>query len=135
MKDYIKNNIDIVKELLKIDEFIMKEKIDIDSLMEDDFKNDIKFNNSFILYDGNPKTTLNIINSDIKNSLLYPSHSYLGINKFLVSYKDSVYITSDENDFNYQSISDAFDNVFVLNSKEMYEELKNYYPNLKYIEI
>lgn len=135
MKEYIRNNIDIVKELVKIDEAIMKEKIDVDSLIESTKENNFKFTNSFILYDGNPYTTLNIINSDIKNSLLYPNHSFLGINKFLVSFKDNVYLSLEENDYNYQNISDVFDNVFVLNSKEMYENLKPFYPNLKYIEI
>lgn len=136
MKDYIENNIEIVEELIRIDNIIMKEKIDVSNLLNNSSNTtNLTLNNSLIFYDGNPYTTIKIINSDIENSVLYPNSSFLAINKFIVSYKSNNHLSTENNDFKYDKAKDIFENIIVLNDIILYEQLKEIYPKIKYIEI
>jgi len=136
MKDYIENNIEIVKELIKIDSMIMKETINISTLLNNaSNKTNLILNNSLIFYDGNPYITIKLINSDIENCVLYPNDQFIAINKFIVSYKDSNHLSIENNDFKYDKAKDIFDLIIVLNDFILYEQLKEIYPNIKYIEI
>lgn len=136
MKDYIENNIEIVKELIEIDNKIMDEKIDLSHLIKNaDLKSNLKLKNSIIYYDGDPIITLKIINSDIDNCILYPNESFLAINRFIASYKNNNYFCTNKNDFKYQKAKDIFEHIIVLNDKELLEDLSNIYPNIEYIEI
>lgn len=136
MKDYIENNIEIVKELIEIDNKIMHEKIDISNIIENAFsKSNLHLKNSIIYYDGNPIITLKMINSDIENCILYPNESFLAINRFIASYQKNNYLCTNKNDFKYQKVKDIFEHIIVLNDKELYKDLLNIYPNIEYIEI
>lgn len=136
MKDYIENNIEIVKELIKIDHKIMNVKIDIEDLIESsDLNTNLSSSNSLIYYDGNPITTIKLINSNIKNCVLYPNKSFLAINRFIASYKDNNYLCIEENDFKYEKAKEVFEHIIVLNDTILYKELKSIYFNIEYIQI
>lgn len=136
MKDYIETNIEIVKELINIDNKIMNEKIELSNLIEHSFiSSNLVLNNSLIFYDGNPYTTLKLINSNIENSILYPNGNFLAINRFIASYKDNIHLCIEHNDFKYDKAKEVFENIIVLNDKVLYEEIRSIYPTAQYIEI
>lgn len=136
MKDYIENNIEIVKELIEIDARIMKEKIELSGLLEHASKySNLNLNNSLIFYDGDPYITMKLINSDIQNCILYPNGAFLAINRFIVSYKNTNHLCIENNDFKYDKAKEVFEHIIVLNDPILYEELKNIYSNIEYIEI
>jgi len=136
MKDYIETNIEIIKELINIDNKIMNEKIELYNLIEySSISSNLVLNNSLIFYDGNPYTTLKLINSNIENSILYPNGNFLAINRFIASYKDNIHLSLEHNDFKYDKAKEVFENIIVLNDKVLYEEIRSIYPTAQYIEI
>lgn len=135
MKKLIENNLEIVKELLKIDNHIMKSNLKVEDLLLHSLdKTSYSFTASLIFYDGDPITTIKLANSDIQNSILYPNHSYLGINQFLIS-NSVLNLSLLKNDFKYEYAQDVFDHIIVINAKEAFEEIKKHYSKAIYIEI
>lgn len=136
MKEYIENNKEIVEELLRIDNKIMFDSIKIEDLIKHaSEKCASSFENALLIYDGNPITTLKIMNSSIENCELYPNHSYLGINLFLTNYKESITLSMLKNDFVYEDMQEEFENIFLVNAGEAFEEWIEIYPRAVAIAI
>ena len=143
---------DLVEKALEVDEKIMKE-----NLTSDDFYSDIEKllllepntykelknqNNTLIIYDGKPIQTIRILSSlnPEGNFILFPNHSYLGINSLIckaynMKYDDKVKLDNSLNYNRYIAAKDIFTNIYVISEKEEYLEIKNDFNEAKYIEI
>lgn len=136
MREYIENNQEIVEELLRLDNHIMHASVTIEELLEHALEeSSYSFHNALLIYDGNPFTTIKIMNSEITNCTLYPNHSYLGINRFLTSYKEDVTLSTLKNDFSFEEKQAEYEHIYVINAKDAFYELKTIYKNAIYIEI
>ncbi len=129
------DNIDLLKELAAIDEQVMQTSLNLQALLNEIETPNLNYENTLFFYDGDPIITKKLVESNIKNCLLYPSHSYLAVNKFLVSDYNHLHLILELNDFRYREVQDVFDHIVVINEPAMYEELKDSYQNLEYIEI
>lgn len=129
------DHIDLLRELAAIDEQVMQTSLNLQALLNQTEPPNLNYENTLFLYDGDPIITKKLVQSNIKNCLLYPSHSYLAVNKFLVSDCNHLHLILELNDFRYREVQDIFDHIVVINEPTMYEELKDSYQNLEYIEI
>lgn len=143
---------DLVEKALEVDEKVMKE-----NLTSDDFYSDIEKllllepntykelknqNNTLIIYDGKPIQTIRILSSlnPEGNFILFPNHSYLGINSLIckaynMKYNDKIKLDNSLNYNRYIAAKDIFTNIYVISEKEEYLEIKNDFNEAKYIEI
>lgn len=129
------NEIEVLSNLIKVDNMIMKDNITVDDVLSDVPFSDISLINSIIIYNGDINDTKKIINSNITYSLLYPNNCYLAINKYLVSKREDLELSVDKNEFNLINKQHQYDNVVVINDKELFNSVKDNYVNIKYIEI
>lgn len=136
MREYIESNGKILEEILKIDNQIMFASLTVEELVEHaQNKSPYSFQNALLIYDGDPFTTLKIMNSEIENCTLYPNYSYLGINRFLASYKEGILLSTLKNDFFYEEGQNFFQNVILVNAGATLEEWLQVYPKAIAIEI
>ena len=143
---------DLVEKALEVDEKVMKENLtsndfysDIEKLLllePNTYKELKNQNNTLIIYDGKPIQTIRILSSlnPEGNFILFPNHSYLGINSLIckaynMKYDDKVKLDNSLNYNRYIAAKNIFTNIYVISEKEEYLEIKNDFNEAKYIEI
>ena len=143
---------DLVEKALEVDEKVMKENLtsndfysDIEKLLllePNTYKELKNQNNTLIIYDGKPIQTIRILSSlnPEGNFILFPNHSYLGINSLIckaynMKHNDKIKLDNSLNYNRYIAAKDIFTNIYVISEKEEYLEIKNDFNEAKYIEI
>lgn len=136
MKENFKTNeLEVLTNLIKIDNMIMKDNIKIEDVLSEVEFHDIKLNNALIIYNGDIEVTKKIVNSNITNSLLMPNRCYLAINKYLISGRtdlDLYVLPSEKELINRQ---DEFDSIVVIDDILLYNSVKDDYKNSIFIEM
>lgn len=113
----------------------MNTKLSIDDVLKEETFSNLSFDNALIIYDGNINITKKIINSNIKNSILYPSYAFLGINIYLLSNRPDLELSLVNDDDYYINKQDEFSKVIIINDLELFYNLRNKYKNLEFIEL
>lgn len=127
--------LEVLSNMIKLDNAIMNDNITLEEVLEEVNFSDIKLENALIIYNGSINDTKKIINSDITNSLLFPNNSYIGINKFLLRNRKDLELSTLKDDIVYQSKQDEFDHIIVVNDKLLFEDIKDNYQSIEYIEL
>lgn len=97
-------------------------------------------NNILIIYDGDPSITYSILNSinNCANVFLFPNYSYLGVNTYLVKnyckFNNNCRLITDKNYNKFIHTEELFDTIYVIGDQEMYQLVKDDFPNSKLIE-
>lgn len=126
---------EVLSNLIKIDNMIMKTDITVDDVLSSVEFNDITLNNALIIYNGDINVTKKIVNSNITNSLLVPNRCYLAINKFLISGREDLDLYVLPSEAELISNQDQFDSIVVIDDIILYDSVKDDYKNAKFIEL
>lgn len=147
----LNNNNDIFKQLLDLD--YEEQGYSIEALELNDFIEKLFYNiknydfsifseSIYIMYDGNPYTTILILLGAIiynKNLLLNPDNSYIGINTFLCKHyneflKENFINNSCELIVGYNTMkSMEYDSKIYIGNSNVYSEICNIYDNINFI--
>lgn len=142
---------DLVERALEVDERVMKDNFtssDFFSTLEKisvlgvspymELKNE---KNTLIIYDGNPFETIRILLSINKdgNFILFPNHSYLGINSLIckaynMTDSNTVYLDTAQNYNRYLATKSVFSSIYVIGCHQEYIEISHDFKEAKWIE-
>lgn len=136
MKENFKTNeLEVLTNLIKIDNMIMKDNIKIEDVLSEVEFHDIKLNNALIIYNGDINVTKKIVNSNITNSLLVPNRCYLAINKYLISDRPDLDLYVLPNESELINRQDEFDSIVVIDDILLFNSVKDDYKNSTFIEM